>query len=94
MPGYERVFNGIELTGRKRMSNRWMMNTSFTYNATDVHFDDFAGAANQSSGTAGTIPISEDPTNRTVREGGQYRLPRPRAAASATSMSTRSGCSS
>jgi Carboxypeptidase regulatory-like domain/TonB-dependent Receptor Plug Domain len=72
VPGYERVFNGIELTGRKRLSSRWMMNTSFTYNATDVHFNDFAGAANQSSGTTGTIPISEDPTNRTVREGGQY----------------------
>jgi hypothetical protein len=72
VPGYERIFNGIELTGRKRMSNRWMMNTSFTYNTTDVHHNDFAGAGNQSSGTAGTIPISEDPTNRTVREGGQY----------------------
>jgi carboxypeptidase family protein/TonB-dependent receptor-like protein len=72
IPGYERVFNGIELTGRKRMSNRWMMNTSFTYNTTDVHHNDFAGAGNQSSGTAGTIPISEDPTNRVTREGGQY----------------------
>jgi len=72
VPGYERVFNGIELTGRKRMSNRWMMNTSFTYNTTDVYHNDFAGAGNQSSGTAGTIPISEDPTNRVTREGGQY----------------------
>jgi hypothetical protein len=72
VPGYERVFNGIELTGRKRLSSRWMMNTSFTYNTTDVHFNDFPGAANQASGTAGTIPISEDPTNRVQREGGQY----------------------
>ena len=71
-PGYKRVFNGIELTGRKRMSNRWMMNASFTYNTTDVHFGEFGGAANQASGTAGTIPLSEDPTNRTAREGGQY----------------------
>jgi hypothetical protein len=72
VPGYERVFSGIEVSGRKRLSNRWMMNTSFTYNTTDVHFNDFAGAANQSSGTAGTIPISEDPTNRVIRDGGQY----------------------
>ena len=72
VPGYERVFSGIELTGRKRMSSRWMMNTSFTYNTTDVHFNEFAGGANQASGTAGTIPISEDPTNRAVRDGGQY----------------------
>jgi hypothetical protein len=54
------------------MSNRWMMNTSFSYNDTPVHFGSFPGAANQSSGTAGTIPISEDPTNRAQREGGQY----------------------
>lgn len=72
VPGYHRVFNGIELTGRKRMSNRWMMNTSFTYSSTDVHFGSFPGAANQSSGTSGTIPFSEDPTNRVFREGGQY----------------------
>jgi hypothetical protein len=72
VPGYERVFNGIELTARKRLSGRWLMNTSFTYNTTDVHFGDFPGAANQSSATAGTIPISEDPTNRGVRDGGQY----------------------
>jgi hypothetical protein len=72
VPGYARVFNGIELTSRKRMSNRWMMNTSFTYNTTDVHFNEFPGAANQSSGTAGTIPLSEDPTNRQARDGGQY----------------------
>jgi hypothetical protein len=72
IPGYNRSFNGVELTGRKRMSNRWMMNTSFSYNSTPVHFGSFPGAANQSSGTAGTIPISEDPTNRAQREGGQY----------------------
>jgi hypothetical protein len=70
--GYERVFNGIELTGRKRLSNHWLMNTSFTYNTTDVHFGDFGGSANQTSATGGTIPLSEDPTNLATREGGQY----------------------
>jgi hypothetical protein len=72
IPGYNRVFNGVEITGRKRLSNRWLMNTSFAYNDTKVHFGEFGGAANQSSGTAGTIPISEDPTNRGQRENGQY----------------------
>jgi hypothetical protein len=72
VPGYERVFNGVELTAQKRMANRWMLNSSFTFNSTDVHFGEFPGAANQATGTAGTIPISEDPTNRGVREGGQY----------------------
>ena len=72
IPGYARSFNGIELTAAKRMANHWMLNSSFTYNSTPVTFGDFPGAANQASGTAGTIPISEDPTNRAVREGGQY----------------------
>jgi hypothetical protein len=72
IPGYNRVFNGLELTGRKRMSHGWMLNTSFSYNSTDVHFGSFPGAANQTSGTSGTIPVSEDPTNRAQREGGQY----------------------
>jgi hypothetical protein len=49
-----------------------MLNSSFTFNRPDVHFGEFPGAANQATGTAGTIPISEDPTNRGVREGGQY----------------------
>ena len=72
IPGYNRVFNGLELTGRKRMSHGWMLNTSFSYNSTDVHFGSFPGSANQTSGTSGTIPISEDPTNLSQREGGQY----------------------
>jgi hypothetical protein len=72
VPGYTRVFNGFELTGRKRMSNHWLMNTSFAYNSATVNFGEFGGAANQTSGTSGTIPFSEDPTNRAVRQGGQY----------------------
>jgi hypothetical protein len=72
IPGYARTFHGIELMANKRMSHHWMMNSSFTYNTTPVTFGDFPGAANQASSTTGTIPVSEDPTNRTQREGGQY----------------------
>ena len=72
IPGYSRTFNGFELTARKRMASHWMMNGSFSYNSTEVNFNEFAGAANQTSGTSGTIPITEDPTNRGVRDGGQY----------------------
>src|SRR5262249_53978791 len=32
----------------------------------------FAGANNQSSGTSGTVPLTEDPTNRAQRNGNQY----------------------
>src|ERR1019366_542242 len=31
--GFSRVFNGLEFTGRKRMSNHWLMNTSYSYNS-------------------------------------------------------------
>ena len=60
---YNRGFNGFELTGRKRMSNHWMLNGSFAFNSTKVH-NGFAGAA------ANTF--AEDPTNLATRNGFQY----------------------
>ena len=55
---YWRDFNGVEASARKRLSNHWMMNTSFTYNSTLVHY----GATN----------AYQDPTNISFREGYQY----------------------
>jgi len=55
---YWRDFNGIEASARKRMSNHWMMNTSFTYNSTLVHY--------------GKTNTYQDPTNISFREGNQY----------------------
>ena len=73
---YNRGFNGVELTARKRMANHWMMNGSFSYNSAVVH-NGFAGAA------ANTF--AEDPTNlRDRATGSSTTTPRP-AAASATS---------
>src|SRR5262249_19371325 len=69
---YRRSYNGVEVTARKRLSHHWLLNSSFAYNSTIVHFGSFAGSASQSSGTSGTIPISEDPTNRDKRDGFQY----------------------
>jgi len=71
-PGYNRTYNGFEATGRKRMSNHWLMNTSFSFNSTVFNYNEFAGANNQSSGTSGTVPLTEDPTNRAQRNGNQY----------------------
>ncbi|HKB13288.1 MAG TPA: TonB-dependent receptor, partial [Vicinamibacterales bacterium] len=70
--GYNRTFNGFEVTGRKRMSNHWLMNTSFSYNSVVYNYNDFTGSHNMSSGTTGTVTLSEDPTNRAVRNGNQY----------------------
>jgi len=60
---FNRAFNGVEITGRKRMSHHWLMNTSFAYNSTIVN-NGYAGAA------ANTV--SEDPTNKAMRDGYQY----------------------
>jgi len=60
---YNRAFNGFEVTGRKRMANHWMLNTSLAFNSTIVN-NGFAGAF------ANTI--AEDPTTRDKRDGFQY----------------------
>jgi hypothetical protein len=62
---YNRAFNGLEVSARKRMSSHWLMNTSFAYNSTVVH-NGFAGAF------ANTATFQEDPTNRAARDGAQY----------------------
>jgi Carboxypeptidase regulatory-like domain/TonB-dependent Receptor Plug Domain len=59
---FNRSFNGVELTGRKRMSNRWLMNTSFAYNSTIVNYN---GVLPSGSG-------NQDPTNLDRRNGYQY----------------------
>jgi Carboxypeptidase regulatory-like domain/TonB-dependent Receptor Plug Domain len=71
-PGYNRTYNGFELNGRKRISNHWLMNSSFSFNSVVYNYNEFAGANNMSSATAGTNPLTEDPTNRAQRNGNQY----------------------
>jgi hypothetical protein len=73
VPGAYRQFNGFEVTGRKRLSNHWLMNTSFGYADTKLHFDTFPGSLSSTSQT--TIPYVEDPTNRSARDGAQVEVP-------------------
>ena len=54
---FNRTFNGLELNARKRLSNRWLMNTSYAYNSTIVNYG------------AGSF---QDPTNIAARSGFQY----------------------
>jgi hypothetical protein len=61
---YNRVYNGAELSARKRMSNHWLLNTSLSYNSTVVNMNGWAGDA--------VNTIGEDPTNRSARNGNQY----------------------
>jgi Carboxypeptidase regulatory-like domain/TonB-dependent Receptor Plug Domain len=73
VPGAFRTFNGVELTGRKRLSNHWLMNTSFSYNAANLNFGDFPGGLSATSLT--TLPFVEDPTTRDIRNGGEVEIP-------------------
>jgi hypothetical protein len=66
--GFQRTFNGVELSARKRLANRWLMNTSFSYNSTIVDFGEFTGSQPSTASAA----LSEDPTNRNQRDGFQY----------------------
>jgi hypothetical protein len=67
---YNRAYNGIEITGRKRLSNHWLMNTSFSYNSAIVNMDGWPGDA--ANGLTVANLLGEDPTNRAQRNGGQY----------------------
>src|SRR5262249_18802523 len=53
-PGYNRTYNGFEVTGRKRMSNHWLMNTSFAFNSATWNYNGFPGSNNQSNATTAT----------------------------------------
>ncbi len=57
-PDRYRTFNGFELTGRKRYSNRWLVDASFAYNDAVDHWASPAAY--------------EDPTNIENLNGAQY----------------------
>jgi hypothetical protein len=54
---FNRTYNGFELTGRRRMQNHWMMNTSFSYNSAVQHYPNGS---------------YQSPNNISVRDGYQY----------------------
>jgi len=73
VPGASRSFNGVEITGRKRLSNHWLMNTSFSYNDSKLNFDSFPGSITPTSQTSAAFV--EDPTNRSQRDGAEVEIP-------------------
>src|SRR5262249_7329241 len=38
--GYNRTYNGFEVTGRKRMASHWLMNSSFSFNSTTFNYNE------------------------------------------------------
>jgi hypothetical protein len=57
-PGFEHVFKGAEFLIRKRSSQGWFVNGSYSYNSTIENYDSAAAY--------------EDPTNISVRSGYQF----------------------
>jgi len=53
-----RSYNGLELTARKRFSDNWLMNSSFTWNNTILHYE-----------SAADFSVSIDPTNLEMQNG-------------------------
>jgi hypothetical protein len=70
---FNREFSGVEITGRRRLANRWLMNTSFSYNSTLVNFNQFSGSVTSTNVISSALV--EDPTNRAVRDGFQFDYP-------------------
>ncbi len=56
-PNFNRKFNGVELSGERRLANHWMLNGSYTWNSTVQHY-----------GTGSY----QNPNNINVRNGHQY----------------------
>ncbi len=57
-PDYYRLYRGVELSFRKRMSKNWMLNAGFSYNDSPAYWD--------------SPKAYEDPTNIELQHGAQY----------------------
>jgi carboxypeptidase family protein/TonB-dependent receptor-like protein len=57
-PDYHRTYRGLELAFRKRVSNRWALNSSYTFNTNPEFFESPAAYL--------------DPTNIATQNGAQY----------------------
>lgn len=68
---FRRVFHGLELTARKRLSNKWMLNGSVTVNSATYNAPP-EGYQNTIAGDIfGLAALPMDPTNRQFIEGAQ-----------------------
>ena len=68
---FRRIFHGLELTARKRMSNRWMLNGSLTLNSATYHAPPEGYADTISGDIFAIAALPTDPTNREFIEGEQ-----------------------
>ena len=64
-PNFHNAYKGVEITARKRLSNNWMLNTSFTWRDWTNTFDCF----DASNPTSGSADCYQDPTNTAALDG-------------------------
>jgi len=68
---FRRMFHGLELTARKRMSNRWMLNGSLTLNSATYNAPPEGYVDTVAGDIFGLAALPMDPTNREFIEGEQ-----------------------
>lgn len=68
---FRRVFHGLELTARKRMSNKWMMNGSVTLNSATYNAPPEGYQDTIAGDIFGVAALPMDPTNREFIKGQQ-----------------------
>lgn len=68
---FNRTFHGLEITARKRLSNRWMLNGSLNWNSATYHSspNGYLDTIQGDLFAAAALPV--DPTNREFIEGHQ-----------------------
>ena len=71
-PDFYREYKGIELTLRKRMSDNWLANASFSYSTAPQHYPTPASYATPSSYGTTDSEIYLDPTNIENFNGAQF----------------------
>ena len=68
---FRRYYHGLELTARKRMSNRWMLNGSMTLNSATYHSSPEGYQDTIAGDIFAAVALPMDPTNRQFIEGEQ-----------------------
>jgi hypothetical protein len=68
---FNRKFHGIEITARKRLSQRWMMNGSFNWNSATYHSSANSFQDPVQNDLFAVVATASDPTNREFIDGHQ-----------------------
>lgn len=72
-PRSRQTYKGVEITGTKRLSNRWQMLAGYTYSQARITDQSVATSPNDFINTQGPIPLNDRPHQ--VKLSGSYLLP-------------------